>query len=102
MKPVELYRVDDDPREQHDVAESDANLVKRGITLLESQKQAAKQGASTAGDVELDDDVAKRLKALGYRRKRNISVSIDANEADGVEVIADSGQIVCWSRPRFE
>ena len=66
LKDRELYRVDDDPAEQHDLTEKQPNDVALADKTLKAQRMLAKEGASVAKAVELQDDVAERLKAIGY------------------------------------
>ncbi len=66
LKPVELYRVDLDPAEQENLASSSPDRVRMATKALLEQRALAKEGGVAADSVELDDDVAAHLEAIGY------------------------------------
>ena len=66
LGPRELYRVDEDPAEQKNLAEQLPQITKETHQTLESQSKLAKEGASVAKAVALKGDVAKQLEAIGY------------------------------------
>lgn len=69
LKPVELYRVDLDPAEQNDLAASSPDQVRLVTKTLLKQRAQAGEDAVAAGSVELDDDVAAHLEAIGYMER---------------------------------
>jgi arylsulfatase A-like enzyme len=63
----ELYDLGTDFHEQHDLAASQpAKLDPLDKQLAEVRSWAEKRQASAAAEVQIDDEKAKRLKALGY------------------------------------
>jgi arylsulfatase A-like enzyme/uncharacterized membrane protein YbhN (UPF0104 family) len=66
LQPVELYRVDLDPGEQQNLAQTDPEQVRLATKALLEQRSRARQDAVVADSVELEDDVAAHLEALGY------------------------------------
>jgi len=68
LKERELYRVDNDPREQKELSASDPNALSQSERELETASQTARTGALKAREVDLGMDKAaqERLKALGY------------------------------------
>jgi arylsulfatase A-like enzyme len=69
LQPVELYRVDLDPAEQQNLAPSAPDRVQTATKALLEQRALARRDAVVAGSVELDDDVAAHLEALGYMER---------------------------------
>ncbi len=66
LQPIELYRVDLDPGEQRNLAPSSPEQVRMATKALLQQRARAQKGAVAADSVELEDDVAAHLEALGY------------------------------------
>ncbi len=67
LAPVELYRVADDPGEQHNVAETDEDDVQALTSTMENERTAARIGAVEHGESqELDHDAMCRLCTIGY------------------------------------
>jgi arylsulfatase A-like enzyme len=66
LKPVELYRVDLDPSEQENLAPTSPDEVRMATKALLEQRALAKEDAVSADSVELDEDVAAHLEAIGY------------------------------------
>jgi arylsulfatase A-like enzyme len=66
LEPVELYRVDLDPGEQDNLARSSPEQVRVSTKALLQQRAVAKEDAVVADSVELDEDVAAHLEAIGY------------------------------------
>lgn len=66
LAPVELYRVDRDPAEQQNLAETEPDDLRVTTETLAALRKLAQEGAAQGSAVALDEDVAKRLKALGY------------------------------------
>lgn len=68
LAPNELYRVDVDPRETKNLAESEPSLLDKRKTELAETEQKAKTSALKAREVDLamDKTAEDRLKALGY------------------------------------
>jgi hypothetical protein len=66
LKPVELYRVDLDPAEQRNLAHDAPEQVRMATKTLLQQRAHARKDAVAADSVELEDDVAAHLEALGY------------------------------------
>ena len=66
LEPVELYRVDLDPGEQENIAEASPDEVRMATKALLAQRALAKEDAVAADSVELDEDVAAHLEAIGY------------------------------------
>jgi arylsulfatase A-like enzyme len=66
LKPIELYRVDLDPAEQENLASSSPDQVRMATKALLEQRALAKEDGVAADSVELDDDVAAHLEAIGY------------------------------------
>jgi arylsulfatase A-like enzyme len=66
LQPVELYRVDLDPAEQQNLAPTTPEQVRLATKALLEQRARARQDAVAADSVELQDDVADHLEALGY------------------------------------
>jgi arylsulfatase A-like enzyme/uncharacterized membrane protein YbhN (UPF0104 family) len=66
LKPAELYRVDLDPAEQENLAGSSPDQVRMATKALLEQRALAREDAVVADSVELDDDVAAHLEAIGY------------------------------------
>lgn len=63
---VELYDVENDPREQTDLAPRSQRRVSR-LTALAREFRAALENSRFEGDkVQLDEDMRRRLEALGY------------------------------------
>lgn len=66
LEPVELYRVDLDPGEHDNLARSSPDQVRVSTKALLQQRAVAKEDAIVADSVELDEDVAAHLEAIGY------------------------------------
>ncbi|MDB4977498.1 MAG: Choline-sulfatase [Myxococcaceae bacterium] len=68
LKPHELYRIDNDPKEQADLAAKEQAALQRRQDELEAASRQAKTGALKAREVDLSMDQAaqERLKNLGY------------------------------------
>jgi arylsulfatase A-like enzyme/uncharacterized membrane protein YbhN (UPF0104 family) len=66
LQPIELYRVDLDPAEQQNLAPSSPDRVRMATKAMLEQRALARKDAVVADSVELDDDVAAHLEALGY------------------------------------
>jgi arylsulfatase A-like enzyme len=68
LRPVEMYRVDRDAREQNDLAAREPAVVERTRTQLRAQQLRAAQGRAAQRSVALDLDATRveRLRALGY------------------------------------
>jgi arylsulfatase A-like enzyme len=66
LKPIELYRVDLDPAEQENLAPTSPDEVRMATKALLKQRALAKEDAVAADSVELDEDVAAHLEAIGY------------------------------------
>ena len=66
LAPVELYRVDVDPAEQENLAGDSPDRVRMVAKTLLEQRALAKEDAVAADSVELDEDVAAHLEAIGY------------------------------------
>ncbi|MBW2404496.1 MAG: sulfatase, partial [Deltaproteobacteria bacterium] len=66
LKPIELYRVDLDPSEQENLASSSPDQIRMTTKALLEQRALAKEGGVAADSVEIDDDVAAHLEAIGY------------------------------------
>ncbi len=66
LAPVELYRVDLDPGEQENLAGDSPDRVRMSAKTLLEQRALAKEDAVAADSVELDEDVAAHLEAIGY------------------------------------
>ena len=69
LKPVELYRVDEDPAELDNLAESHRDDVVAATKVLVAQRIWAGEGAVKADSVALDEDVAAHLEAIGYMER---------------------------------
>ncbi|MEM7137022.1 MAG: sulfatase-like hydrolase/transferase [Myxococcota bacterium] len=69
LDPVELYRVDLDPGETRNLAESQASDVVAATKTLVRQRAQAGEGAAVADSVALDEDVAAHLEAIGYMER---------------------------------
>jgi arylsulfatase A-like enzyme/uncharacterized membrane protein YbhN (UPF0104 family) len=66
LKPLELYRVDLDRAEQDNLAPTSPDQVRMATKALLQQRALAKQHAVAADSVELDEDIAAHLEAIGY------------------------------------
>ncbi|MFZ1864273.1 MAG: sulfatase-like hydrolase/transferase [Polyangiales bacterium] len=66
LKPVELYRVDLDPAERQNLAHTAPEQVRMATKTLLQQRAHARKDAVAADSVEVEDDVAAHLEALGY------------------------------------
>ena len=67
LAPVELYRVDDDPKELNNLAETQAEQVQASTETLATLRRFAKKGAAEEQRIEkVSAEEAERLKALGY------------------------------------
>jgi arylsulfatase A-like enzyme len=67
LAPVELYRVADDPTEQHNVAETQHDQVQALMRTMETEREAASVGAVEHERVRrLDHDEICNLCTLGY------------------------------------
>jgi arylsulfatase A-like enzyme/uncharacterized membrane protein YbhN (UPF0104 family) len=66
LEPVELYRVDVDPAEQENLAPTSPDQVRMATKALLEQRALAQEDAVAADSVELDEDVAAHLEAIGY------------------------------------
>lgn len=68
LAPLELYELDRDPKEQHNVAEELPELRREAMGRLETAARLAAEGKAQAKsvDVEADPGAVERLKALGY------------------------------------
>jgi arylsulfatase A-like enzyme/uncharacterized membrane protein YbhN (UPF0104 family) len=69
LQPVELYRVDLDPAEQQNLATRSPDQVRLSTKALLQQRAQATEDAVVADSVELDDDVAAHLEAIGYMER---------------------------------
>ncbi|MCB9709376.1 MAG: sulfatase-like hydrolase/transferase [Myxococcales bacterium] len=72
LKPTEVYDVQTDPQEQHDLADTRPTLVAQIQKTLKEAAKAARHSAvgRTPVNLEQDDDAEERLKALGYAADR--------------------------------
>ncbi len=66
LEPVELYRVDLDPGERENLAGTLPDQVRLATKTLLQERARAQQDAVAADSVELDEDVAAHLEAIGY------------------------------------
>lgn len=66
LAPVELYRVDLDPGEERNLADSTPEQVRVATKALLQERARATEDAVSADSVELDEDVAAHLEAIGY------------------------------------
>jgi hypothetical protein len=66
LEPIELYRVDLDPRETNNLADNQTDDVVATTKTLVKQRAIANEDAVAADSVELDEDVAAHLEAIGY------------------------------------
>ncbi|MGF1465269.1 MAG: sulfatase-like hydrolase/transferase [Sandaracinaceae bacterium] len=66
LPPVELFRVDEDPGEQRNLAGEEPELVGEQLGRLEAVRDEAQEGAVTARPVALDPSSVERLCELGY------------------------------------
>jgi len=66
LEPVELYRVDLDPGETDNLAAGHSDDVIASTKTLVKHRALAVEGAVSAESVELDEDVAAHLEAIGY------------------------------------
>ncbi|MEM9193799.1 MAG: sulfatase-like hydrolase/transferase [Myxococcota bacterium] len=71
LDTVELYRVDDDPGETENLADSSPDDVHQMTEALIAAEQRAREGAVERQTVELDDDAAQRLEAIGYGERNH-------------------------------
>ncbi len=66
LEPVELYRVADDPTEETNVAADAQDVVRALIENRNEARREAAEGAVESVAVEMSDEEARRLCALGY------------------------------------
>jgi arylsulfatase A-like enzyme len=66
LEPIELYRVDLDPGERNNLAEASPDQVRVATKALLTERARASEDAVAADSVELDEDVAAHLEAIGY------------------------------------
>ncbi|MEM9073599.1 MAG: sulfatase-like hydrolase/transferase [Myxococcota bacterium] len=66
LEPVELYRVDNDPGEQQDVAPESEEDVRAMMETVVEQGRLAREGAVERQAIDISDDAADRLQAIGY------------------------------------
>jgi len=66
LEPIELYRVDLDPGETNNLADAQTDDVVATTKTLVKQRALANEDAVSADSVELDEDVAAHLEAIGY------------------------------------
>jgi len=66
LEPVELYRIDLDPGETDNLAHAQTDAVVATTKTLVKQRGIAREDAISADSVELDEDVAAHLEAIGY------------------------------------
>jgi len=66
LEPVELYRVADDPGEQHNVAPDRQDTVQALIASRDEARTEAAEGAVEATEVEMSEDEMRQLCRLGY------------------------------------
>ncbi len=69
LEPVELYRVDLDPGETENLAHARTEDVVATTKTLVKQRAIAREDAVSADSVELDEDVAAHLEAIGYMER---------------------------------
>lgn len=69
LAPVELYRVDLDPAERNNLAVDHPEQVRLVTKTLLKQRARAQRDAVAADSVELDEDVAAHLEAIGYMER---------------------------------
>ncbi|MBN2342492.1 MAG: sulfatase-like hydrolase/transferase [Deltaproteobacteria bacterium] len=65
VKPIEVYDVAADAKEQNDLS-GNAELVKQGMGRLKKAHENALKGRATASTGELSGDMKSQLDALGY------------------------------------
>ena len=66
LEPVELYELLDDPGELRNVAtESEAEVV-RTVEVMMTEARRLREGAAVEVSVEIDEEAAERLRAIGY------------------------------------
>ena len=66
LETLELYRVDLDPAERENIARTSPDEVRMATKALLEQRALAQEDAVAADSVELDEDVAAHLEAIGY------------------------------------
>ena len=66
LRPVEVYRVDFDPREQNDVAPTEREATVGLMETLVEEGRNAREGRVEGRAVDLTGDAAERLQAIGY------------------------------------
>lgn len=66
LDPVELYRIEEDPRELTNVAQAEAEERRAIMTTLEEARRLAAEGQLESGTVEMDEDTRRQLCAIGY------------------------------------
>jgi hypothetical protein len=66
LRPVEVYRVDFDPREQNDVAETEREATVGLMETLVEEGRRAREGRVEGQAVDLTGEAAERLQAIGY------------------------------------
>ena len=66
LETLELYRVDLDPAERENIAGTSPDEVRMATKALLEQRALAQKDAVAADSVELDEDVAAHLEAIGY------------------------------------
>ncbi len=66
LAPVELYRIDQDPGEQRNVAQDQGEVLAGQQKALEDASKGAIQNAAKRDSQEIDEDSQRLLKELGY------------------------------------
>lgn len=66
LRPVEVYRVDFDPAEQNDVAETEREATVGLMETLVEEGRRAREGRVEGRAVDLTGEAAERLQAIGY------------------------------------
>lgn len=68
LEPLELYRIDQDPKELNSLAHDEPELLQIAATQLDQRGQAAQKGAARTQSVDLaaEGSAVEKLRALGY------------------------------------
>lgn len=66
LQPVEVYRVDFDPREQRELSESERDTTRELMETLVEEGRRAREGRVEGQAVDLTGEAAARLQAIGY------------------------------------
>jgi hypothetical protein len=76
----ELYALDRDPFEEHNVFEIERTVGERMIDRLREMERSASSSTAAHARIDIDADTAAKLASLGYVSRPGLSAPADSQE----------------------